>query len=50
MRLTDKVDSDGSKHERLLKTAVKDIYNASQVGDLCMDAPIKGDWAALEKW
>ena len=35
--------------ERLLKTAVRDIYNAPQEGDLCMDAPIKGDWEALTK-
>ena len=35
--------------ERLLKTAVRDIYNAPQPGDLCMDAPVKGDWKELEK-
>ena len=33
----------------MLKTAVKDMYNSPTPGDLCMDAPVKGDWKALEK-
>ena len=37
------------KEQRMLKTAVKDMYNSPTPGDLCMDAPVKGDWKALEK-
>ena len=37
------------EEQRLIKTAVKDIYNAPTPGDLCMDAPIKDDWSSLER-
>ena len=34
---------------RMLKRAVKDIYNSPTPGHLCMDAPIKGNWSAMEQ-
>ena len=37
------------KEQRMLKTAVKDMYHSPTIGDLCMDAPIKDDWEALQK-
>ena len=47
--MLDEVDKNGGKRERLVKTAVRDIYHAPQEGDLCMDAPVKGNWDELVK-
>ena len=45
--MPDEVDKHDVQKERLIKTAVRDIYHAPQEDDLCMDVPVKNNWDEL---